>query len=307
MMNLLRKLLPWFLLLIILILVLKCRSGMQKEPTEKAEGSGKGIMVEKYITYYRAPEKDLKLDIYWHGGTKEALPLIIWVHGGAWMEGNKESGKIIADEFLPRGYNVASISYRLSHDAIFPAQIIDCKAAVRWLRANADRYNIDPDRFGVWGSSAGGHLVSMLGTTSEVREWDAFGDYQGVSSEVQAVCDFYGPTDFLRMNDEPGSMDHDAPDSPESSLIGAPIQDNPELVSRANPITYINGNEPPFLIIHGDKDSLVIHSQSVYLEKALVENKIEVKLVILQGSGHGGQAFTEEFDRVEAFFNTHLK
>ena len=172
---------------------------------------------------------------------------------------------------------------------------------------NADKYNIDPDNIGVWGSSAGGHLVALLGTSSEVTEWDQYGDHREISSAVQAVCDYYGPTDFLRMNDEPGNIDHDAPDSPESMLIGAPIQENHELVASANPITYVSGNEPPYLIIHGDSDPLVLHSQSVFLRDALMEKDIEVELITIEGGGHGGPGFREQYDKVEEFFNKILK
>jgi len=266
------------------------------------------IAIDTDIVYHKTPEKELMLDIYWHDQTDDKFPLIVWIHGGGWRAGSKEwGGKRIADVFFEKGFNIASISYRLSQDAVFPAQIIDCKAAIRWLRANADKYNIDQDNIGVWGSSAGGHLVAMLGTSSEIKEWDQYGDNQDVTSEVQAVCDFFGPTDFLRMNDEPGKIDHDAPDSPESMLIGALIQENPELVQIANPVTYVSGNEPPFLIMHGDKDSLVLHSQSIYLEKALIENGIDVEFITIEGGGHGGPGFREQNEKVEAFFNKHLK
>jgi len=279
-----------------------------KTNTTGGSGGIETIAIDTDIVYYKAPEKDLMLDIYWHDNTDENFPLIVWIHGGAWRAGGKKGGgKRTAEHFLDKGFNVASVSYRLSQDAIWPAQIIDCKAAIRWLRANSDKYNIDADKIGVWGSSAGGHLVAMLGTSSEIVEWDQHGDHQEVSGKVQAVCDFYGPTNFLRMNDEPGNMDHDAADSPESMLIGAPIQENPELVQKANPITYVSGNEPPFLIVHGDSDPLVLHSQSVYLEAALKEKGIEVELITIEEGGHGGPGFREQNDKVEAFFNKNLK
>ena len=120
---------------------------------------------------------------------------------------------------------MASIEYRLSHQAIFPAQTKDCKAVVRWLKANAEYYRIDPYRFGAWGSSAGGHLVALLGTSGWVDSWEV-GDNLHQTSCVQAVCDWFGPTDFLRMNDVPGEIDHDAFNSPESQLIGGLIQEN---------------------------------------------------------------------------------
>ena len=266
-----------------------------------------GIELTKDITYCRTPERDLKLDLYWHRDQLEPMPLIVWVHGGGWRGGNKRSGQRIAENFIEKGYNIASVSYRLSQEAIFPSQIIDCKGAIRWLRANAIDYNIDPDRIGAWGSSAGGHLVSLLGTTSGESDWDAFCDYQQVTSDVQAVCDWFGPTDFLRMNDTPGKMDHNAPDSPESLLIGAPIQENPDKVKMANPITYITGDEPPFLIMHGDQDSTVLHSQSVLFDAALRKQNVDVTFFTVEGAGHGGPKFEEHLHLVEEFFNKHLK
>jgi len=135
--------------------------------------------------------------------------VIVWVHGGAWLGGSKD--RCPALSFLRDGFAVASVNYRLSQHALFPAQIEDCKAAVRWLRAQATTYMLDPDRIGVWGASAGGHLVALLGTTGDVKEFDT-GGHLAHSSRVQAVCDFFGPTDFTRMSQFPSTMDHDAPD-----------------------------------------------------------------------------------------------
>ena len=170
------------------------------------------------------------------------LPLIINIHGGAWQAGSKEMGPPM--DYLRRGYAVASINYRLSQHALFPAQLDDCKAAVRWLRANAAKYNLDPDHFAAWGYSAGGHLAALLGTTGDVKTFDA-GENLGVSSRVQAVVDYFGPTDFLQMDAhrKSGGQAHDSARSPESLLIGGPVQENrrrppkppPSLTSRKIP------------------------------------------------------------------------
>jgi acetyl esterase/lipase len=175
------------------------------------------------LEYVPAGHERNKLDLYLPGDRPEPnkpLPLIIWVHGGAWQGGSKENCP--ARSFVQKGYAVASINYRLSQHAIFPAQLQDCKAAVRYLRANADKYSIDPNRFGAWGASAGGHLVALLGTAGDVNDFDK-GPSLRVSSKVQAVCDFFGPTDFLKIADFPSTMNHTAADSPESKLIGGPI------------------------------------------------------------------------------------
>jgi acetyl esterase/lipase len=207
---------------------------------------------------------------------------------------------------------VASINYRLSQEAVFPAQIHDCKAAVRWLRANAETYNLDAGQIGAWGASAGGHLVSLLATAGESKELEGELGDMAHSSRVQAVCDFFGPTDFRRMNDIPGTIDHDAADSPESQLIGAPIQENLDLVARANPITYIGAGVPPFLIVHGERDLTVLPNQSELLYDALKRAGADVTYYVVPGAGHGFRGATAQEQAkidgmVDAFFDRHLK
>jgi acetyl esterase/lipase len=226
------------------------------------------------------------LDLYLPENADKA-PLIIWVHGGAFMGGSKDD--FVPSDCLADGYAVASINYRLSQHAIFPAQIQDCKAAVRWLRAHADRYHLDDQRFGAWGASAGGHLVAMLGVTAHVDEFDV-GENMGISSRVQAVVDYFGPTDFLQMDEHrpKGGMVHNKPQSPESLLVGGPIQEMKAEVARANPITYVSQEAAPFLIVHGDRDPLVPHHQSILLVDALRKAGVPVQFYTVEGGGHGG-------------------
>ena len=162
------------------------------EPPEPPEG----ITAHRDLAYVTDGHERQKLDLY-IPTEGENLPLIIWIHGGAWLGGSKE--RYAPMEYLKSGYAGASINYRLSQHAIFPAQIEDVKAAVRWIRANAETYRLDPNRFAAWGSSAGGHLVAMLGTTGDVKEFEV-GENLGVSSRVQAVVNYFGPTDFLQMD-----------------------------------------------------------------------------------------------------------
>jgi acetyl esterase/lipase len=257
------------------------------------------------VEYVHDGHKRQKLDIYLPDREKypEPVPIVVWVHGGAWRAGSKQNCR--SRVFLQDGYAAASINYRLSRHAIFPAQIEDCKAAIRYLRANSEKYNIDPERIGVWGASAGGHLVALLGTTGDMNGFDK-GPNLNVSSKVKAVCDFFGPTDFTKMSDFESNMDHDAPDSPESLLIGGPVQQNKAKCRRANPITYVTRNDPPFLIVHGDKDLLVPHNQSELLYEALKMAGVDVKFHTVKGGGHGFR--DEQVDRmVKEFFNRHLK
>ena len=207
------------------------------------------------------------------------MPLIVWVHGGAWKGGDKSNCP--ARRFVPMGFVVASVNYRLSQHAIYPAQIEDCKAAIRFLRANAKTYNIDPARIGAWGASAGGHLVALLGTTGDDKQFDK-GPNLEQSSAVQAVCDFFGPTDFAKISDFPSTMKHDAPDSPEAELLGGPIGEKTEACKLANPISFITRKDPPFLIVHGDKDPLVPHNQSQILYDALKAAGVEATSTLLR-------------------------
>jgi acetyl esterase/lipase len=266
-----------------------------------------GIKTMRDLEYAKVGDNRLLLDLYVPENADGPLPLIVWIHGGAWTGGDKGGGPAMGQ--LKRGYAMASINYRLSQVAVFPAQIHDCKAAIRWLRAHAKEYNINPQRIGVWGSSAGGHLVALLGTSGNVRELEGDEGNLDQSSRVQAVCDWFGPTDFLQMAAHmlPGAkMEHDTANSPESRLVGGPVQENKEKVAKANPITYVSKDDPPFLIMHGDKDPLVPHHQSEILAEALKKAGVDVTFKTVEGAGHGFGG-PEVMKMVEVFFDKHLK
>jgi acetyl esterase/lipase len=264
-----------------------------------------GTIVHRDLFYVSNGHHRQKLDLYLPA-TGRILPLIIWVHGGAFRMGSKEDG--VPLDYLAKGYAVASINYRLSQHAIFPAQIEDCKATVRWLRAKAQAFNLDPHRFVAWGPSAGGHLAAMLGTTGNVQEFDV-GENLEESSHVEAVVDYFGPTDFLQMDDHrlPDGQVHNTPDSPESELIGGSIQENRDRVAKANPITYITPHAPPFLIVHGELDPLVPHHQSQLLAAALENAGVPVSFYTVKGGGHGGFTDPEVPHITQAFFAKHVK
>jgi acetyl esterase/lipase len=264
-----------------------------------------GAVVHRDRAYVADGHERHKLDLYLPKDGQD-LPLIINIHGGAFKMGSKDNG--MPFEYLAKGYAVASINYRLSQHAVFPAQIEDCKAAVRWLRAHAGEYRLDPRRFAALGSSAGGHLAAMLGTTGEVKPFDV-GANLDQSSAVQAVVDYFGPTDFLQMDAHrlPNGMAHDPADSPESELIGGAIQENKEKTARANPITYVSKDDPPFLICHGDLDPLVPHHQSELLAAALKAAGVPVTFYTVKGAGHGGFKDPRVAELTEAFLARHLK
>ncbi len=258
-----------------------------------------------------------KLDLYVPNGTTSPVPLIIWIHGGGWQSGDKALGPNSPQvRYARNGYAVASINYRLSGEATFPAQIFDCKAAIRWLRANAAQYNLDVTKFGVWGSSAGGHLASLVGTSNDVAdlEGDVGGNLQQ-TSRVQAVGNWYGPTNFLLMDAQLkaqpncGIGNHDLPNSPESLLIGCPIQTCPAAAQRANPLIYASRDDPPFFIQHGTEDCTVPMGQSQILQNTLQNIEHDSILFLLQNAGHGGALFVTESNLllIDDFWNTKLR
>lgn len=244
----------------------------------------------KNIEYRRVENQSLRLDLFLpERRPDEKPPLLIWIHGGAWRSGSKDAPSP-ALKLLPDGYAVAHIQYRLSQVAVWPAQIEDCMAAVAYLRSRSTELGFDGSRIAVWGSSAGGHLAAMLGARSASPSNGSISPTaESAATSVQAVVDWFGPTDFLQMDRAGSSMVHDAPDSPESMLIGSPIQQNPKLTEQANPIMHLRnrrpGTVPPFLIMHGTEDRLVPFHQSELLRDALAGE--DVTFVPVRGAGHG--------------------
>jgi len=261
-----------------------------------------GVKVHRDLAYVPEGHERQKLDIYVPEKADGPLPVIVFIHGGGWRGGSKENCPAI--RYTTQGYAVASVNYRLSQHAVFPAQIEDCKAAIRWLRANAKTYNLDPQRFGCWGPSAGGHLVALLGTSGDVKEVEGNLGNPSHSSRVQCVVDWFGPTDLLQMGPH---MEN--PQSPVSLLLGGLAKEKKELSEKANPITYVSRDDPPFLIFHGDSDKTVPHSQSELLTEALKKAGVEVTLVTLKGAGHGGKDFqtAEVQKQMDDFFAKHLR
>jgi acetyl esterase/lipase len=258
------------------------------------------------------------LDLYIPTTGSGPFPVVIMVHGGGFMFGDKADGGGLTgvDQLLEAGYAVASINYRLSGEATYPAQINDSKAVVRFLRANAAEYNLNPDKFGAWGASAGGNLVSLLGTTCGVAELEGaeLGNADQ-SSCVQAVVDWFGPIDFLKMQEQfagtsCSSNTNDA-SSPESKLVGAAIQTVPDKVALTNPMNYISADDAPFFIENGTADCNIPPVQNKNLADALsaVIGTDNVSYVSLEGAGHGGSQFeTEEnLQQVISFLDKYLK
>ncbi len=264
------------------------------------------IRVEKDIPYAGTnnPAQTLDLLLPKNPTDDKPLPVVVNIHGGAFKMGDKSMGVgEIAPLVASGDYAAVTINYRLSGEAIWPAQIHDCKAAIRWVRANAAKYHCDPDRIGAIGGSAGGHLVAMLGTSGGVESLEGdIGPYQGTDSRVQCVVDQFGPTDLLAMG---GS--HDDARSPEAELIGGALQEHKELAKAASPITYVSHHTPPLLIIHGDNDPHVPFNQSEILYAALQKADVECIFIPVRGGGHGGFRNPEIASRIRQFFDKYLR
>ncbi len=266
-----------------------------------------GVKAHRDLIYVANGHERHTLDLFVPEKAEGPLPLIIWIHGGGWQNGSKEGCPPLRNGYTQRGYAVASINYRLSGHATFPAQIEDAKAAIRWLRANAKHYHLDPQRFGVWGSSAGGHLVALVGTSGDVKAFEV-GANLDQSSRVQAVCDYYGPTDLTVFVTTPGYESHATANSPEAKLIGGAVRENKDKAARVNPITYVTNDDPPFLIVHGDEDAIVPLNQSQLLFDALKKTGVGVHFHTIKGAGHGqGFGGPEIAPMVSGFFDRVLK
>jgi acetyl esterase/lipase len=287
------------------------------------------LEIQRDLVYAQVDGKALTLDLFVPRGKAKAgeiRPLVIWVHGGGWRGGSKDPCAAI---FLAKsGYAVASINYRLTGEASFPAQIWDCKAAVRFLRAKAHEFGYDPGAIGVMGGSAGGHLVALLGTTNNHPELEGkLGEYTDVSSNVQAVCDCFGPTDLtvqvfdgkeipkalvVPMDPEKvlnTEVNKSTPKNELTDLLGGPPTRMMEKARLASPMLQISQQSSPFLIMHGDKDPIVpVYQSRVFAEK-LKEAGVPVEYVEIAGAGHGGAQFMdgERTGQVVRFFDRNLR
>lgn len=268
------------------------------------------VEVMRDLPYANTDNPRQRLDLYLpkNRSSDKPLPVIVFIHGGGWKGGDKASGAGNVMRFVTTGdYAGVSVGYRLTNEARWPEQIFDCKAAIRWIRGNAEKYHLDAARIGVWGSSAGGHLVSMLGTSGDVTALEGkLGTFTTSSSRVTCVVNYFGPENFVTMVDKPSTIDRTTPDYPEALLIGGRVQDKPEAAKAASPITYVSGDDPPFLTAHGTKDPLVPFDQALELDAAMKEAGVPHLLIEMTNGGHGFRS--EELDRrVQQFFDLHLR
>ena len=252
------------------------------------------VKKHKDLVFASVDDQELKLDLH-IPETPKSPPLVVWIHGGGWRAGSKAKCPLV--KLTQDGFAVASISYRFTDTAIFPAQIHDCKAAVRWLRANSKKYGYNAEWLAVAGSSAGGHLALLMGTSGGIAELE--GDVGGnldQSSTVQAIIDYFGPSDFvLRGKTQPERAY--TTKSGSFALLGGLLNGednttlNPQMEKTASPVHYVDKDDPPLLIFHGDKDQTVLLDQSQRISDVYRRKGCSAKLVVIPGAGHGGKQF----------------
>lgn len=263
----------------------------------------KGTVLYDDLPYANDTLKKHLLDIYLPTQSKDSYPLIIWIHGGAWMSNDKYADmgymKQTLKSFIDSGYAVASIDYRWSTMAIFPAQIQDCNQAIEYLYQHADKYKLDRKRFALIGFSAGGHLANLVGLSNNNLIKDFYADGKKPHFKIRLVLDFYGPANFFTLK----GNDSKDPKNPINLLLGGTVTDKPDLAKEASPITYIDKNDPPFLIVQGEKDESVNPDQATALNTRLISAGVKSELIIVPGAPHYGVMFDAENIRQRVFFS----
>jgi acetyl esterase/lipase len=294
----------WFrraLLPVVLAVLVFIANALGQQPAKPTVPEG--VTLERNVEYGKAGNVSLKLDMLLpKKESKTPLPLVVYIHGGGWNGHNQTEGYEPLGPLVASGnYVGATVEYRFTNVASWPAQIHDCKAAIRWLKANAKKYNFDPERIAVWGVSAGGHLVSMLGVSGDRKELEGQNGTPDESSRVSCVVDVCGPVDLPNMRpEEPkvyGMMDH---------LLGGPMAERMDVARAASPITYVSKDTPPFLLVHGNLDTQVPYSQSETFCAAMKAAGAEATLVRIEGGKHH-TFFVEAESQVKAFLDQHLR
>ncbi len=280
---------------------------------QRAAAGNDKVVIEDNITYGKVSDTELKLDLARPQGDGP-FPAIVFIHGGGWSGGNRQGYRGQIQDAAKRGYVAVTISYRLMQfdqakketttaTPIFPAQIHDAKAAIRWLRANAKKYHINPDRIGVTGGSAGGHLSLLVGLTDPASNLEGDSGNPEQSSRVQAVVNVFGPTEMV------GCYEKSSVAWIFRLFMGGTPSEAAERYKAASPVTYVSKDDPPVLTLHGDQDALVPVEQAKLLDEKMKAAGASHALMIFQGQGHGfgGEHDKKAWEATWEFFDRHLK
>ena len=262
-----------------------------------------GVTFSQVDAWFGHTRRDLKMDIIYPENPEKPCPCIVWICGGAWVQMDRSAHLAYLAGLARSGFVVASAEYRTSNEAVYPAQLVDIKSAIRYLKAHSGRYHIDPERFGVMGESAGGYLTAMAALADDPA-FDA-GDDLEYSSRVQAACPWYPPADVTGF---PYPSPVEAAASPESLLLGMNVMLHPEEALKACPVSFVTKDAPPFMIIHGIDDHTVPFSQGEILHDTLEKAGCDVKLIAIEGADHADRQFFQEeiWQKIAAFFHDKL-
>ncbi|MFN9238248.1 MAG: alpha/beta hydrolase fold domain-containing protein [Planctomyces sp.] len=305
---------------VVAVLLLVCAAevgglGRVRADEKSAPKLPAGVRMERDLAYVEGGDESQKLDLYLpEQPAAGPLPLIVHIHGGGWRGGSKFPCPFLV--LVNRGYAVASIEYRFSQKAVFPAQIQDCQAAIRWLRGHAGKYGLDAEKVGVIGGSAGGHLSALVGTAGGAKAFPQIGGFSDQPDDVQCVCDIFGPANFATVMQQAADdknvrniFKFNSDSDPYALLIGGNLETDREKVAAVSPVHYITADDPPTLILHGTHDALVPYAQSVELAESLRAKGVPVWLQTLPGSGQGGAACSKPsvMTLMGNFFDRHLR
>jgi acetyl esterase/lipase len=281
------------------LVVVAAAPAQQKSPTVPDT-----VTFEAGIEYTNPDDQHLKLDMARPKAGDGPFPCVLFIHGGGFRAGKREGYDQQIVRMAERGYVAVTVSYRLAPKYPFPAAIHDTKAAVRWLRANAKKYHIDPERIGVTGGSAGGHLAQFLAVTGDVKEFEGTGGNQEQSSKVKCVVNVYGPSDFTKSYGKSVDAAEVLP-----LFLGGNLEAARAVHIKASPLYWVTPNAAPTLCIHGSEDKYVAHEQAVWLVDKLKAANVEAELLTLDGAGHGfkGKDAEAAEKALVAFFDKHLK
>jgi acetyl esterase/lipase len=265
------------------------------------------ITLRPDIPYASIDGHDLMLDLYLPAGVANP-PLLVWVHGGAWRAGSRKN--VNAVDLVEAGYAIASVSYRLSTVAPFPAQVHDIKGAIRYLRAHADELGYDASEIGIMGASAGAHLAALVGVTNgSAAHEGTVGGNETASSDVQAVVSYFGASNLLSILAQSTPFGINVRVPALELLLGGPVESKHKLARLASPVFFVDGSDPPMYLLHGDQDPQMPINQTHELDGALQSSGVDVTFEVVHGAGHGGAAFfdTARTKHVAAFLDRQLK